>query len=168
VPVKFHCGKCGKLIKAPDEAGGRRGKCPYCQQSVYIPSPPEEIDDIPLSPIDEGDVQRRDKLTNEADELLADIGRDDEGVPDEAPAVGGGAATTGGADLSHLILQAVQALQASELDRLDQVIAQLKRQGGQANARVQAMILDELPPAEFENCPTALYKGFLRTILEKL
>ncbi len=162
MPVKFHCGKCGKLIKAPDEAGGRRGKCPYCQQSVYIPSPPDQIDVVPLAPDEVEDDQRSRALAEESDQLMADLGREREGVPDSAPAAPGGGA------LHRLIISAIQALQESELERVDRIIAQLKRQGGQAKARVQAMVLDELPPAELEDCPPALYKGFLRTILDKL
>ena len=37
--IEIHCDHCGKLIKAPDDAGGQRGKCPYCHQSVYVPAP---------------------------------------------------------------------------------------------------------------------------------
>ncbi|MCH7474571.1 MAG: cytochrome C oxidase subunit IV family protein [Gemmatimonadetes bacterium] len=36
--IELHCPQCEKLIKAPDTAGGRHGKCPYCGRDVYIPA----------------------------------------------------------------------------------------------------------------------------------
>ena len=37
--ITFQCEHCHKEIQAPDESGGKRGKCPFCQQSTYVPSP---------------------------------------------------------------------------------------------------------------------------------
>jgi DNA-directed RNA polymerase subunit RPC12/RpoP len=64
--ITFECGNCRKTVKAPDEAGGKRGKCPYCGHSVFIPNPAAlEEDIIPLAPLDEAEEQRRKKVTEE-------------------------------------------------------------------------------------------------------
>lgn len=55
--ITFQCEHCHKEIKAPDEAGGKRGKCPFCQQSTYIPSPVREEDLLPLAPLSEEEEQ---------------------------------------------------------------------------------------------------------------
>lgn len=47
--IEFHCDHCARLIRAPEKAAGRRGVCPFCKQSVYVPTPPEEIEEIPLA-----------------------------------------------------------------------------------------------------------------------
>jgi len=36
--IKFHCEHCRRLVQAPDSAGGRRGTCPHCQGSNFIPA----------------------------------------------------------------------------------------------------------------------------------
>ncbi|MFH1369898.1 MAG: hypothetical protein ABII09_01220 [Planctomycetota bacterium] len=36
--IRIICEKCGKPVKAPDSAAGKRGKCPFCKNSVQIPS----------------------------------------------------------------------------------------------------------------------------------
>ena len=44
--IELHCPQCEKLIRAPDNAGGKYGKCPYCETKVYIPAPPGEVIDL--------------------------------------------------------------------------------------------------------------------------
>ncbi|MDZ7619813.1 MAG: MotA/TolQ/ExbB proton channel family protein [Patescibacteria group bacterium] len=38
----FPCTACGKKLRVPEEAAGRKCRCPYCQASVMVPAPPEE------------------------------------------------------------------------------------------------------------------------------
>lgn len=169
--VKFHCGKCGKLIRAPREAAGQRGKCPYCQQSVYIPTPEEELEEIPLAP-EEGEQPSGDPLDDEAESLLSELGH----VQDEpAERPGGeprGGATARGAgaaiDVRRVVIMAVRLMRESRLEEAEEVIRRLKRHAEEARARVQALLVDEMPPPELEDCPPGLYKGFLRKIVESL
>jgi hypothetical protein len=56
--IDLHCPQCTKLIRAPDNAGGRHGKCPYCEAKVYIPTPPAEDDEIKIAPFDATDAKR--------------------------------------------------------------------------------------------------------------
>ncbi|UCG17792.1 MAG: hypothetical protein JSV19_07125 [Phycisphaerales bacterium] len=169
VSVKFHCGKCGKLIRAPKEASGGRGKCPYCKQSVYIPSAEEEREAIPLAPIDEDGDRQQERLDREAKRFFADLSRadgdSDIGGGPSASAAGPPAA---GADVHRLVIEAVQALQESDLGQADELIRRLKPSAEKSKAYIQALMVDEMRPPELEACPSALYKGFLRTILEQL
>ena len=36
--ITFHCEYCGKKIQAPNEAGGKWGKCPACSHKLYVPA----------------------------------------------------------------------------------------------------------------------------------
>ena len=86
--IELHCPRCGKLIRAPDDAGGKRGKCPYCQAGVYVPMPAGEEDDIPLAPLDSQDVEREAQLRREATSYAASLDRARESPPergDKAP-----------------------------------------------------------------------------------
>lgn len=35
--IKFDCGSCGKRLVVPDEAAGRKGKCPACGHTQRVP-----------------------------------------------------------------------------------------------------------------------------------
>jgi hypothetical protein len=170
VAVKFHCSKCGKLIRAPREAAGQRGKCPFCQQSVYIPTPPEELEEIPLAPL-EGEAPGEEPLDDEAELLLSELGhaRDE---PTESPGGGprGAAARGAGAamDVQRVVIKAVLLMKESRLEEAEELIRRLKGHAEDARARVQALLVDEIPPPELEDCPPALYKGFLRKIVKSL
>ena len=64
--IELHCPQCQKLIRAPDGAGGKRGKCPFCGSMVYIPTPPDEGEEIGLAPIDPDEERRAEELRKEA------------------------------------------------------------------------------------------------------
>lgn len=40
--IKFSC-KCGKHLKAPESAAGRRSRCPRCGDPVVVPSPEKTV-----------------------------------------------------------------------------------------------------------------------------
>jgi hypothetical protein len=47
--IKVKCGHCQRIITAPDQAAGKKGKCPGCQALITIPAPdPEVFTDIEL------------------------------------------------------------------------------------------------------------------------
>lgn len=37
MPIKVTCEKCGGVLHAPDDAGGKKGRCPTCQNILPIP-----------------------------------------------------------------------------------------------------------------------------------
>jgi hypothetical protein len=64
VSITFRCQYCHKEVKAPDTAGGKRGKCPFCGQGTYIPSPVAEEDLLPVAPLDEKEERLRQEQIN--------------------------------------------------------------------------------------------------------
>ena len=175
--IELHCPQCSKLIKAPDNAGGRHGKCPYCGRKVYIPMPEDQIEEIPIAPIDEEDVQREERLRQETLELTKSVLHDKSAVPEGEARSGGPAA---GATVRRVDEEAgevvdvpgeverfVLAMRDSKLDAADKAVAALSRAGHRASDYVQGMMIDEMPP-EFENVPPPLLKGFLKTLLGRL
>ena len=40
MPITFSCNSCGVQIKAPDNTGGKKVKCPKCQLALVIPNAP--------------------------------------------------------------------------------------------------------------------------------
>jgi hypothetical protein len=42
MPISFACAKCGRKLKAPDEAAGKSSKCPGCGAKVTCPAPGQD------------------------------------------------------------------------------------------------------------------------------
>ena len=63
--LTFRCEHCHKKISGPDSVGGKRGKCPFCKESTYIPMPVSDDEILDLAPLDEAEEQNRQKLESE-------------------------------------------------------------------------------------------------------
>jgi hypothetical protein len=184
VSIKFHCNHCSKQIKAPDEAGGKHGKCPYCKQEVYVPMPDDQLEEIPIAPLDEQADQLAKELADEDRRLRGAAAREEDGPPGkrrrayssddsgplrlagEKPDLPPSAAAAG--EITGLIVKFVLAMQESKLEEADHVAAQLQGAASRAKDEVQRLMVDEIPPSGLENLPPALYKGFLKSLLDRL
>ncbi len=166
--IELHCPQCAKLIRAPDDAGGKRGKCPYCKKSVYIPTKPNQGEDIGLAPIDEEEDRRAEQLRREDAEYAADVDRN------TGRGVGGGGGATGSeqavgevVDLGAEVEAFIIAMRDSKLGEAEAVTSRLKAVGARAGDYVQGLLVDEMVP-EFENVPPPLVLGFLKTLVARL
>ena len=74
--IQITCEHCNHVIKAPRKAAGRRGKCPYCHNSIYVPTPSDELEEIPFSSASDEALAKADRLTKEALEVAANIRRE--------------------------------------------------------------------------------------------
>jgi hypothetical protein len=177
VGVELHCNHCGKLIRAPEGAVGQWGKCPYCLQSVYIPSPADaDAGEIPIAPLDE-DLARRDREAHEeAAAYLASLDRDKPGRRETPPARGARPADRGRTpaaspgeiiEVPQEVERFVLAMRDSKLDDAERVVGRLRRVRQRAVDYVQALLLDQMPP-KIGNLPPALTKGFLKTLSDRL
>lgn len=172
--IKFHCDHCGKLVKAPDERGGKRGRCPACNESVYVPLPLEESDLIPLAPIDEDQERAEAQARAESARAAAALDHEDrlppEGaMPSRTPETAAAiprAVPIG--DLHELITRFVRAMRNSKLDEADRIANTLRTDRRRAHAAVQQLLLDEIPPAGLADIPPPLMKGFLKNLQGRL
>jgi len=168
--TELHCPGCSKLIRAPDGAGGKKGKCPYCGRMVYIPMPESEIDAIPIAPIDENEEARDARMRQESTAYIAAI--DHVGERDTGGAGPGTDATQRVApvepvDVADEVMRFMLAMRDSELDLADQCVKRLARARSKSAEYVNGLMLDELP-LRVENVPPPLVQGFLKTLLSRL
>ncbi len=167
------CDHCNHVIKAPRRAAGKRGKCPYCHNSVYVPTPQEELEDIPLASDDEASLAKADRLEKEAREVAAAIRREVQ-EPLDAPA----SQTTGTTEssesrqpptnISDAIIRYLLAMQVSDLEKAQAITGELKGSARQAKSKIQQMMVDSMRPQAVRSMPDGLYQGFLRKLLEQL
>ncbi|MBI4716319.1 MAG: hypothetical protein HY763_00785 [Planctomycetes bacterium] len=180
MPIELHCAKCGKLIRAPESAGGKHGKCPYCMESVYVPMPPEDDGVIPLAPLDEDEERRAAEERREAVRFSAVIDKLTDTPGGAEPAGRGKAAAAGGAprrgtedapgqviDLAEEVERFVLAMRDSKLDAAEAAAGRLRKTGTRGKDYVEGLMLDEMPPT-FANVPPALVQGFLKALVARL
>ena len=169
--IELHCPKCGKLIRAPDNAGGKHGRCPYCKESVYVPLPPAEEEEIKLAPLDEDDERRTEELQRESTQYITTVGHEvddvpdvgDSSAPDPPPVPVPGEVVDLGAEVEAYLI----AMRDSQLDEAEEVVMRLAQAGTRARDYVEGLMVDEMP-LQIENLPTPLANGFLKTLLSRL
>ena len=50
MPIEFNCQNCGRLMRTPDAAAGKKGKCPSCGATMDIPSASAQQANTPAAP----------------------------------------------------------------------------------------------------------------------
>ena len=79
--IELHCPGCQKLIRAPDNAGGRHGKCPYCERKVYIPTPASEVEVIDIAEPGEDEARQEELLRHESATYAAGVAHAEGQIP---------------------------------------------------------------------------------------
>jgi len=166
--IKFRCEHCHKEIKAPDDAGGRRGTCPYCKQSCYVPTPVSEEDILPLKPIDEEEQRReqefRRALLEEELDLRAEIG-DTDAVP-TVPLEH--REDISSEDLHHFVVNYCLDLYNGNKERAQTHLAQLKKFGGVGMKAVQDFLSGKVQEPALQEIPSDTLKEYLSLLGDQL
>lgn len=173
--IEFNCPSCEKSIRAPDTAGGRYGKCPFCEVKVYIPSAPTDEGEIGLAPVDEDEERRERELIRESVRYAAAFDKESDKLPPEGA---GGRASAGPRreaepapgeviEVGDEVEAFVVAMRDSKLQDAERVLNRLKKAGARAKDYVEGLMLDPTPPP-IGNVPKPLLHGFLKSLLSRL
>lgn len=173
--IELRCESCGKMLRATSERAGTRAKCPACGHELYIPMPPDQIEELPMTPEDAAELEREQALEEERRALDRALMREslsnDEpsgrrGVRQSSrPGSAGGA---GGGNAREAVVAYLMAMRDANLDLAAQKLAVLRRQKAEALEVVDQLATDQLPPASLANVPPGVYQGFLRTLRSQL
>jgi phage FluMu protein Com len=172
--IEFHCDHCSKLIRAPQEAAGHRGKCPYCQQSVYIPTPTQEIEEIPLAPVDTGEERERQRLERESRQAEREILADKRPPMDRAGPSAGPVESAmpadipSGDDVEEMVIDYLLLMRNSELVQAESVLADLRKAKAEALQVINRLAADAVPPQALAGVPPGVYQGFLKNLRAQL
>jgi hypothetical protein len=171
--IEFHCDHCGKLIRAGDEHGGKRGKCPACHQSVYIPAPPDAIEPLDLAPIDQRAEVELQRMQEESRRLATTILRERSAPTegrDSGPAVAGGTprdvAAAPKVDMDLLVISYAAAMAAGDLARAEGFAAQIRQHPRAAEEVMQRITVDQIPPPALAKIPRPVLVGFFKQLRE--
>ncbi|KPK79736.1 MAG: hypothetical protein AMJ81_12880 [Phycisphaerae bacterium SM23_33] len=165
--ITFRCEHCGKKVEAPDSAGGKRGRCPYCKQSCYVPSPVGDDELYDFAPEDE-ELERRRRREQEAlrqheQELIAEIGRGE-----AAPVPLEQREDLQSEDLHHLVVNYCLDLSNSNLERAEVHLQKLKTLGPTATQAVDDFLAGKALEPALDQIPTRVLQGFLRQLRDAL
>jgi DNA-directed RNA polymerase subunit RPC12/RpoP len=184
--IVFHCEHCEKKISAPDEFGGKAGKCPHCQQRVFIPSPPDQLEEIPLAPEDPNEERRRQQLLRETfrvQQQLNDhkeapeqpggqvspaggalpISDSESELPRSQTAVGG----SSGTDVRAMVGQYLVLMSRGNLETAEQRAEQIASGGSAAKRIVEQMAMQDVLEPELANVPPSVISGYFKKLLAR-
>jgi len=161
--ISFKCEHCGRKVEAPDAAGGKRGRCPYCKQTCYIPAPVADDDLYDLAPEDEKDPRDADALRRHEMALLSEM-------PDaEAAAVPiDQRDDLSPADVQHLVVNFCLDMAGSNHERAAIHQAQLAKVSKTAIEAVDEFLSGKAAEPALDPIPTKILQGFLKTLRDAL
>ena len=168
--ITFHCEHCGKKIEAPDNAGGKWGKCPGCHNKVYVPSKPP-ADELRLAPLDDEDDRRQKELIAETIRLREDILKETD-VPEEGaagkpqPAAKPGALSE--AELTASIISYLRWIADGELEEAERTARTIIPYGAKAVRILERIALSEIPEPELADIPQQVLSGLIKSIRNRL
>lgn len=169
--IVFTCEYCGKKIEAPDNAGGRWGKCPACHNRLYIPKQDTtEEEELKLAPIDERDVAKQKQLLAEAYKLAQQI-MDEKEIPGEAagaPAKAGPEEEVDENELTINIITYLRQMAEGDLDRADGLANKIIRCGRRAAKILDQIACSEVPEPELADIPQQVLSGLIRTLRKRI
>ncbi len=165
--VTFRCEKCHKEIKADESASGKRGKCPFCGQSTYIPAPVSEEDVIPLQPLDEADethgIQNIESQKAMDRELRHEMGDTDTSQAPQEPQ-----SDLRSEDLRHIVVSYCMDMSNGQLERTGEHVKKLKRYKYTAIEAVSDFETGKALEPVLDTIPRKVLQGFLSDLKEQL
>ena len=175
--IEFHCEHCNHLIKAPDDAAGRMGRCPHCQNTNYIPRPsaPGE-DELLLAPLDDDEESKRKKAALEDAAYQRSL-LHERSMPGELPAKGTARRPGGPADaplrhtskeITGLIVRYVESLSGGKLEQAESLATQLASIGLAARSTLDEMAKEDLTGYGLPALPRPVLLGFLKQLKARL
>ncbi len=159
--ITFRCEHCGKDVKAPDGAEGKRGKCPHCGQSNYIPTPASEGEAVPLAEIDTEQEKQQSKeeqaLLEQERALIA------ESAPPQAVPLDQ-RDDLGSEDLHHFVVNYCLDMAAGKLDRAETHVAELKKHKKLGTTAVDDFVQGKATEPALSDIPPPVLQGFLKQL----
>jgi len=164
--IIFHCEYCGKKIEAPDNAGGKRSKCPACHNKLYVPGLSAD-EELKLAPIDATDLEEQKRLMDETHKLTQDILQERE-VPDGPAGAATSAPEISDKELTKNIIVYLRQMADGELDEAQRTADLIAPYGPQAIKILDRIALSEMPEPELADIPQQVLSGFIRNLRTRI
>jgi len=161
--VEFICEHCRREVTAPDEAAGKRGKCPYCNQTSYIPAPKsDDEEDLALAPLDDQADPQQDEELAELRKMEKLMLAEDAATPASEPLEQRDKVTA--EDVQHYVVNYCLDMAASRLDRAESHAAKLKRFGYAGIEAADDFLCGKALEPALDSIPVKVLHGFLEQL----
>ena len=162
--ISFECEHCRKEVQAPDEAAGKRGKCPFCGHSNYIPAPVKEEEILDLAPEDEAEERRRQeeiRRLREQEKALLEADQEKPLPLDQKEVVTSD-------DLQHFVVNYCLDAFASRLERLRTNVLGLRKYQAAGLQAIEDFLSDRVSEPALKNIPPRVLKSFLHQLRDQV
>jgi hypothetical protein len=160
MPIQLHCEHCGKKIEAPDNAGGKWGKCPRCHNRVYVPEP-DTGDELKLAPIDESEDQLQRRLMAETFEITQNI-LEEKTVPDTP--MGGQNSDMSEEKLYEIIIRYLRQMCDGSLDDAQRTLELIVAHRRKVKDVLEEIAKSDPPDPELADIPQQVLSGLIRNL----
>ncbi len=170
MPITFHCNHCRKKIEAPDNAGGKWGKCPACHNRVYVPSPPSGDEELKLAPVDENEEEKKRQLMAETYSLSRRILEERETPQSGASprAAAPPASSMSEKQLTKNIIMYLRLMADGDLEEAQRLENLITPYGSRAIAILDTIAISQMPEPELADIPPQVLSGLIRTLRGKI
>ena len=166
--ISLHCESCKKQIKAPDEIGGKWGKCPYCNHRCYIPLPKSDDElELKLIPLDQSEETQMAALMRETKDLTKQI-LTQVALPEDDPVAAASTRTANEKEIIKHCIFYLRQMADGELDAAEHTFKQLKKYKKPVLRVLASMARAEQPEPELADLPPTILQGLIRDVSAKL
>jgi len=165
--ITFNCAHCDKKIEAPDNAGGKWGKCPACHNKVYIPaSESEEM--LKLAPVDSAEMAEQKRLMAETFRIEQEILRERDEVLDDSPERAVPVYEISDNELTKNIIIYLKLMAEGDLEQSERITPAIIHCGKRAFKILDGIALSEIPEPELADVQPHVLAGIVRALRAKI
>lgn len=166
--INFNCESCKKKIKAPDESGGKWGKCPFCNHRCYIPSlKTDDEAELTLTPLDANEETQMEELTRESKNLTHHI-LSQSTLPAEDPTTAASTHTANEKEVIKKCIFYLRQMADGELKDAEHTFLKLKKDKKPVLRILASMARAEKPEPELADLSGRVLQGLIRDVCTKL
>lgn len=164
--ITFRCEHCHKDVTAPDGVGGKRGKCPFCGQSTYIPEPVSEDELLDMTPIDEVSDHRQEEDIRSLREQELDLLSEQNENPSETPLEH--REKIDSKDLHHFVVNYCFDMSNGDIERAATHAQKLRKFGPPGLQAVEDFLTGSVIEPALDMLPRDALEGFLKQLRKEI
>jgi DNA-directed RNA polymerase subunit RPC12/RpoP len=165
--IAFHCEHCGKKIEAPDDAGGKWGRCPACRNKVYIPGV-DEGEELKLAPMDTSDLEEQKRLREETRRIEQEILKEQREVLDDSPERAVPVYGLSDKELTNNIIMYLRMMADGDLEDAQRASNAVIPCGKRAIKILDGISASEVPEPELADIPKQVLSGLIKTLRSRI
>jgi hypothetical protein len=165
--ITFHCEHCDKKIEAPDNAGGKWGKCPACHNKVYVPAS-EVGEELKLAPMNATDLEEQQRLMAETRRIEQEILSEQSEVLDDSPERAVPVYDISDNELTKNIIIYLRLMADGDLEQAERVSSSIIHCGKRALKIIDGIAVSEIPEPELADIPQQILAGLIRALRTKI